>query len=98
MPDNIQFEDGGSEFHIKSRRIFGDPETPTMIRLLLKYKIVKNEKQAVAVLLGIILVALSATFLLYFKMNYSNNVVILKNGAKITVEEYVKGLKLGLYD
>ena len=35
----------------KSRALFGKPVTPTMVRLLLKSGIVKNEKQAISILL-----------------------------------------------
>jgi len=51
-----------NEFHIRSRRLLGEPETPSMIRFLLRTGVVKNEKQAVSILIGVILVALSATF------------------------------------
>jgi len=88
MSKGIQFDDGKNEFHIKSRRIFGDPETPTMIRLLLKSRIVKNEKQALYVLLAIIIVALSATFLLYRNLNSVDEGFIDKNGNKTTLKEY----------
>ena len=40
----VVFED--NDFHIRSRRIFGEPETPTMVKFLLNHGIAKNEKQA----------------------------------------------------
>ena len=50
-----------NEFHIKSRKLFGDPTTPTMITILLKTGLAKNEKQALTILIGIIIAALSLT-------------------------------------
>lgn len=47
--NNVTFED--SKFKIKSRTILGKPEVPGLIKFLVNKKIVKNEKQAMLVML-----------------------------------------------
>ena len=69
-----------NEFHIRSRRLLGEPETPSMIRFLLRTGVVKNEKQAVSILIGVILVALSAAFF------------IAQGGAGAGGDDYITGL------
>jgi hypothetical protein len=94
---SIEFEESGSEFHIKSRKLFGEPETPTMIKLLLKSGWVKNEKQAVYVLLGIIVAASSAAFFVGFGGNGKSNVVTLPDKTQVSIEQYSEGLQSGIY-
>lgn len=48
----IQFDD--SKFHLRSRRISGEPEVPTVIKFLVSKGIVKNENQAIGIMLCII--------------------------------------------
>lgn len=56
---DFQFDE--SQFKIRSRRIIGEPEIPTMIRVLVKNKFVKTENQAVAVLLTVVALFIIAT-------------------------------------
>lgn len=98
MAEVIFDEDKGEkEFHIRSRRLFGDPETPTMIKFLLDHKIVKNEKQAMYILIGVVVVFLGATLYTYKVMNDTPTDITLRDGSKIPVKEYIEGVKKGLY-
>lgn len=64
----ITFEE--SKFKIKSRRILGELEVPTMIRLLVNKRIVKNEKQAISLMLiFVILLILTTIFFFNKSMN-----------------------------
>jgi len=79
-----------NEFHIKSRRLLGAPETPTMVRFLLRIGVAKNEKQALYILLGVIVVALSATIFLMRDGGGSGDEFITGlDGRQYTFEEYV---------
>ncbi|MES2986181.1 MAG: hypothetical protein V4686_03605 [Patescibacteria group bacterium] len=51
---NIQFDE--SQFKLRSRRLLGEPEVPAMIKFLVTRGIVRSEKQAISVLLTIVLV------------------------------------------
>jgi hypothetical protein len=86
-----------NEFHIRSRKLLGEPETPSMIRFLLRTGIVKDEKQALYVLIGVIVVALSSAVFL-IRSEFSNpeiEYVVDKNGNKIETEEYIRMLGRG---
>jgi hypothetical protein len=50
----MQFDE--SQFKLRSRKILGEPEIPGMIRFLVTKGLVKGEKQAIAVILGIVIV------------------------------------------
>ena len=86
-----------NEFHIKSRKLFGEPVTPTMVTLLLKTGIVKNEKQALFILTGVVIVTLALTsVLLYFRISPpTNNIVIDQNGNIYTFEQYIELVRQG---
>ncbi len=68
---SITFDE--SKFKIKSRRILGELEVPTMIKLLVNKRIVKNEKQAISLMLIFVVVLIIATI---FFFNRSMNVPI----------------------
>ncbi len=86
-----------NEFHISSRKLFCDPTTPPMIMLLLKVGIAKNEKQAAAILLGIIAVALTCTAsLIYFRIAPpTDNTITDQYGNVYTFEQYVELVRQG---
>lgn len=86
-----------NEFHIKSRRLFGEPETPGMIRFLLKTGVAKNEKQAVIVLTIVIILSITATlFIIHSRINQSgSNLITDANGKTYTVEQYVELVRQG---
>lgn len=94
----VEFNEG-EEFHVRSRALLGEPITPTMITFLLKKGWVKNEKQALYVLLVFvgIFFALSG-FILMRVNNSSASFVNLPNGTKVTIDEYVEGLKSGIFN
>ncbi len=61
--NNIQFD----EFKVKSRSILGQSESPAMIQSMVKYGIVKNEKQAFGFMVTLIIVFLAAAgFIIYY--------------------------------
>ena len=87
-----------NEFHIKSRRLLGEPTTPSMVRFLLRTGIVKNEKQALFVLMGMITVILILTFVIakiFLIGPKAPNYIEDKFGNKYTPEQYIELLKQG---
>jgi hypothetical protein len=86
-----------NEFHIRSRKLFGDPTTPTMISILLKTGVAKNEKQATGILLGIIAVTLTLTsILIYVRFNPPiNNTLTDLYGNTYTFEQYIELVRQG---
>ncbi len=91
----------GNRFHFLSRKIhffhLGEPTTPRFAKLLLNYKIVKTEKQAMLVIYGTIFACYAIVALFMYRMEYLDHRVILRNGQVITVEQYADGLRQGLY-
>lgn len=77
-----------NEFHIKSRKLFGEPQTPAMIRVLLKTGIVKTEKQALYFLIGLMIVAVAATWWIWRGGNSGSNYVEAPDGTRYSAEEY----------
>jgi hypothetical protein len=63
MDEQVDFMED-NEFHIKSRQLLGEPTTPSMISFLIKHKVVKNEKQALFVLLVFVVVVIALTIYL----------------------------------
>jgi hypothetical protein len=93
--DRVDFLDQ-NEFHIKSRRLLGEPTTPTMISLLLKSGIAKNEKQALLMLVAVILATLGLTFgILFARTAPQNNTVVDKDGNVYQFEEYIELVRQG---
>lgn len=54
-----------SKFKLRSRRILGEPEVPTMIRFLVSKHIVKTENQAVGILLVVCVLVIIATIMVF---------------------------------
>lgn len=101
MPDeDIQFEDeyGDAKFHIRSRKILGEPTTPTMVNFLLNKGIVKNEKQAVIVLISTIVVFMSLSiFIIDRSLNNDAPLIFVnKYGQQIPFEEYAEMINRGV--
>ncbi len=92
----VEFEnDKTEEFHIRSPKIslFGDPETPTMIKLLIKSKLVKTEKQAFYVLVGFVLFTIIVIIFLWApSINNNDTTLIDQYGNKTTLEEHLNSL------
>ena len=86
-----------NDFHIKSRRLLGEPTTPTMILILIKTGLAKNEKQALTILLLIVTITLSLTgWLMYSRINPpSSNLVIDQQGNSYTFEQYIDLVRQG---
>lgn len=60
----IQFENESSTF--KSRRVFGEPETPVMIKGIMRILPIKSEQQAGYLLMSIAVLGLLASiFIIY---------------------------------
>lgn len=68
--NNIVFD----EFKIKSRSVFGQAESPAMIRYMMKKGIVKNEKTANGILFGVIIVSLLASAYVFAVFVFDINV------------------------
>ncbi len=84
------------EFHIRSPRIniFGSPETPTMIKLLLKSGLAKNEKQALFILIGVVVAIILGCFILLRTSPAPHgDTITLQSGEKVTIEAYLLALK-----
>jgi hypothetical protein len=93
--NDVQFHED-NELHIKSRKLFGEPETPTMIRFLLRTGLAKNEKQALYILIGVIVVALSSTiFLIRGGIVPDEGLIEGLDGQKYTFDEYVEMVNTG---
>lgn len=65
---NVQFEDEDNQAHYMSRSILGAPVQPKMVSTLLKMGVIKNEKQAGYILLGVALTAFALSAYLIFNV------------------------------
>lgn len=93
--DRIDFIEQ-NEFHIKSRKLFGEPTTPTMIRILLRTGIAHNEKQAVFILAFIVLATLSLTFgIIHARNTPASSTVTDQAGNSYTFEQYIELVRAG---
>lgn len=87
-----------NEFHIRSRKLLGEPTTPSMVNILLKTGIAKNEKQALVILIGIVALVLIFTFYLANVLLFDSkapNYIEDKYGNRYSTEEYINLLKQG---
>ncbi len=62
---NQGFQLDESKFKLRSRKILGEPEIPTMIRFLVSKGFVKTENQAVGLMLGLCLVIVASTVFIF---------------------------------
>jgi hypothetical protein len=93
--NQVQFHED-NELHIKSRRLLGEPETPSMIRFLLRTGVVKNEKEALYILIAVVVVALSSTiFLIRGGIASTGGIIEMPNGDTYTTEEYFELVRQG---
>lgn len=100
MPDeDIQFEEeyGDSKFHIRSRKLLGEPTTPAMINFLISKKVAKDEKQALIILVSIIVIFLGLSIFIIDKSinNDEELIIVNKYGQQIPFEDYVGMLNQG---
>lgn len=85
-----------NEFHIKSRRLLGEPTTPTMISLLMKTGIAKNEKQALIMLLATVLATLGLTAgIILARTAPTSDIVVDKDGNTYQFQEYIELVRQG---
>ncbi len=94
---NVEFLEN-NEFHIKSRQLLGEATTPSMVTLLLKTGIAKNEKQALFIILGFIGFVLFLTIYLgKVLLGSPEGAQFVKDqyGNQYTSEEYFSLLKEG---
>ena len=100
MPDeDIQFEEdyGDSKFHIRSRKLLGEPTTPAMINFLISKKVAKDEKQALIILVSVIVIFLGLSIFIIDKSinNDEPLIIVNKYGQQIPFEDYVEMLNQG---
>lgn len=101
MPDeDIQFEEeyGDSKFHIRSRKILGEPTTPAMVNFLISKNVAKDEKQALIILVSAIVVFLALSIFIIDKSINNDDPLIIVNkyGQQIPFEEYVTMINQGV--
>ncbi|MBP9763166.1 MAG: hypothetical protein KBD10_00270 [Candidatus Pacebacteria bacterium] len=98
--EDIQFDEeyGDSKFHIRSRKLLGEPTTPAMVNFLLSKKIAKNEKQALIILGCVIAVFLSLSIYIIDKsINKDEELIIInKYGQQIPFDDYVEMINKGV--
>ena len=97
MSELIFEEEPNTEFHIRSRRILGAPETPAMVQFLLKRGWAKNEKQALYILIAAIVIFLGISFYIFHANNTSSDTITIPDGRQISIPEYVQGVRQGIY-
>lgn len=100
MPDeDIQFEEeyGDSKFHIRSRKLLGEPTTPAMVNFLISKRVAKDEKQALIILVSAIIVFLGLSIFIIDKSINNNEELIIVNkyGQQIPFNDYVEMLNQG---
>lgn len=96
---DIQFEEeyGDSKFHIRSRKILGEPTTPAMVNFLISKNVAKDEKQALIILISAIVVFLALSIFIIDKSinNDEELIIVNKYGQQIPFNEYVEMLNQG---
>lgn len=99
--NDVQFEEDfpqqDRQFKIRSRKILGQPTTPSIISFMLNKRIVKNEKQATIIILIIIAIFLSLSVWI-IRANLGNPeelMVIDRYGQKITFDQYIEAINRG---
>ncbi len=98
--NDIQFEEdyGDSGFRIRSRKLLGEPTTPTMINFLLERKIANTEKQATIILVTFIVVFIGLSgFIINKSINNDEELIIVNRyGQEIPFDNYVEMLNRGV--
>ncbi len=100
MSQQVIFEDENDNGMLMQKRgSFGDPDASrsVIVNFFIERKIVKNSNQANVMLVIFSILLLAASVYLYSSLNTKNDEVTLKNGTRITVEQYADGLRKGLY-
>ena len=84
-----------NSFHIRSRKLLGEPTTPGMVKFLMKTGIAKTEKQATIILVVFILLIVSFSIYLV-KAGPREDIIITTDGRIIPVEIYITSLENGV--
>lgn len=95
LMDEIDFMEN-NEFHVKSRKLLGEPQTPTMVNLLLRSGLVKTEKQALIVLIVFICLVFFLTLLILNRDNLRSDYVTAPDGTKYSAEEFLRLVEKGI--
>ena len=93
---DIEF-DSDVESEDFSRRIKKVRRQPVMVVFVIKCGLAKDDKQANTILVICAFIFFFLTGYIFWNSNHSSNEVILQDGTKITIEQYVQGLKSGEY-
>lgn len=65
MSDQIQFEGENPSSRFQSRAVFGQPQTPKMVKFLIDKGIVKSERSAGHLLLAVTVLFFCSTIFIY---------------------------------
>lgn len=87
-----------NDFHIKSRRLLGEPTTPSMVRFLLRTGVVKTEKQALIFLIIFVVIVIILTIYLANVLlvgSSGDSTITDRFGNEYTAEEYFELLGQG---
>lgn len=85
-------------FHIKSRRLLGEPTTPSLVRLILRSGFAKDEKQALLILISMVsIIILLTIYLANILLFNSGNTGYVEDrfGNTYTAEQYLQMIKQG---
>jgi hypothetical protein len=94
---DFEFEENNNEFYGKTQNLLGQANPNSAVGALLRSGIVKNEKQANIVLLGLVVVIIFATVWIYRATTGGGRELyyVDDNGRKYDVEEYIELVKQG---
>lgn len=91
----VDFDDSDNEFELKSRKILGDPVTPSMITTLKKVGFVKKDSQALTFLILVVLGCCAGVY--YFLSPGENKTgVVTSSGDTVSIEIYTSSLEKGI--
>jgi len=91
--ERIEFNEE-NEFHMRARKT-GYYEQPKMVRYLVDKGIVKNEKQAHYLLLGVSVFLLAIVFVMIYSRFNTEVRVYDQSGNEYTIEEQLRAIKSG---
>jgi hypothetical protein len=91
---DFEFEENSNEFYNKTQKLLGRSRPNSAVGFLLNSGIVKNEKQANAVLMALVVVILViAGWVFWMTNNESIESVTGDDGLEYSGEEYIENIK-----
>lgn len=97
--NDVQFEEDliKNDFHIRSRKILGDPVTPGIISFLISKQIAKTERQAtITIIIGIIIFLSISIWIVSNAIDTSGELIVIDRfGREISFDTYVEMLSRG---